>query len=134
MARRKWLVILAPAPWITRPLWKEQLPAFIFAATGAISAHRGYISKMLSMFFPIATFSKLVILWDPGRKYRQPFSRVASSRATQIESAFRSEKDQKGVSRCQAVGLAHGRLNKAWSCHILIPSEPDNFAAISPIR
>ena len=83
---------------------------------------------------PMTILSNPVNLCEPGIKNRQPFSRVASSKATQMERARRSEKDQKGVSRCQAVGLAQGRLISAWSCQIRMPSAPDNFAAIWPIR
>src|ERR1700761_857133 len=78
-------------------------------------------------------FSKVVSNCDPGKKYKHPFSIVASSNAIQIDNALRSEKDQKGVSRCHDVGFAHGRLNKAWSCHILMPSTPASSAAILPI-
>src|SRR3981081_463190 len=75
-----------------------------------------------------------VCLCEPGIKNKQPFSKVASSKATHIEIAFLSEKDQKGVSRCQAVGFAHGRFINAWSCQTLIPSTPASCAAIFPIR
>src|SRR5450432_1373488 len=86
------------------------------------------------MFLPILILSKFVVLCEPGIKYKQPFSGVALSSAIQIEIALRSEKDQKGVSRCHAVGLAQGRLNNAWSCQILIPFTPASTAAILPIR
>src|SRR4030095_12454620 len=82
------------------------------------------MSNMPSIFLPIVILSKLVTLWEPGIKNKQPFSNVASSKATHIEMARRSEKDQKGVSRCHAVGLAHGRLINAWSCQMRIPSAP----------
>ncbi len=74
------------------------------------------------MFFPMPGFSKEVCLCEPGIKNKQPFSNVASSKATQIDKALRSEKDQKGVSKCQDVGLAHGRFISAWSCQMRMPS------------
>src|SRR5450432_708244 len=134
MARRDPLVIFAFAPCTVRPLWKEQLPAFIGAATGMGFLNCGYTSKMLSIFLPIVILSKPVCLCEPGIKNKQPFSSVALSSATHIEIALRSEKDQNGVSKCQAVGFAQGRLIKAWSCQILIPSTRANCAAILPIR
>src|SRR6516162_9080986 len=99
------------------------------AATGFEFLNLEYLSNTPSIFLPMVILSKPVILCEPGIKNKQPFSNVASSSATHIEIARRSENDQKGVSRCQAVGFAHGRLINAWSCHILIPFAPDNCAA-----
>src|SRR5690606_782431 len=98
---------------MVNPLWIEQLPAFNGAGAGFICASSGYTSKIPFIFLPIPMFVKSVFLNDPGTKYKQPFSKVASSNAIQMDSASRSENDQKGVSKCHAVGLAKGRLNKA---------------------
>src|SRR3569833_985302 len=119
---------------MVRPLWNEQLPAFIGAAVALVLINCGYTSNILSIFLPMPLFSNVVSRFEPRTKNRQPFCSVASSSAIHIDNAFLSENDQNGVSRCHEVGLAHGRLIKAWSCHILMPSTPTRCAAILPMR
>ena len=46
IARRRPFVMLAPAPWIVRPLWNEQLPAAITPLAAGRLANCGYTSKI----------------------------------------------------------------------------------------
>src|SRR4051812_20796048 len=100
--------MFAPAACAVRPLWKLTEPARIGAATGSMPASSGYSLKRAPISGPIGALSKVVSLWLPGRKYRQPFCIVASASAIHTEIASRLEKDQYGTSRCQLVGLAQG--------------------------
>ena len=57
MARRQPAVMLAPAPWASKPLWKEQEPAFMGAAMDSMFTKSGYSRKRSDMFSAIGTLT-----------------------------------------------------------------------------